>query len=68
MENTLITRRSILAVTLALPAVTLWTGSALADAPKGLTSSELADRVQAFYDKSRGFKAFFKQRYVVKVY
>jgi outer membrane lipoprotein carrier protein len=64
MENTLITRRSILAATLALPAISLWSGRASA----AMTSLELADRVQAFYDKSKTFKAAFTQRYVVKAY
>jgi outer membrane lipoprotein carrier protein len=33
-----------------------------------LTASELADRVQAFYDKTKTFKARFKQRYFVAAY
>jgi outer membrane lipoprotein carrier protein len=53
----------------------LWGGSAQAEptpaakAPaKALSSDEIADRVQAFYDKSHAFKAGFTQRYVVKAY
>ena len=34
----------------------------------GLSADEIADRVQAFYDKTKTFKAGFKQRYVVKAY
>lgn len=37
-------------------------------APQGLSAGELADRVQAFYDKSKTFKAKFQQRYFVEAY
>lgn len=41
-------------------------------APSGttvlLTATELADRVQAFYDKTKTFRAQFKQRYWVAAY
>lgn len=33
-----------------------------------LTATELADRVQGFYDKTRTFRAKFKQRYFVAAY
>jgi outer membrane lipoprotein carrier protein len=33
--------------------------------PTGLTAEQIADRVQGFYDKTKTFKAGFKQRYVV---
>ena len=35
---------------------------------KGLSANEIADRVQAFYDKTKTFRAGFKQRYKVKAY
>lgn len=34
-------------------------------APGGLSAEEIADRVQAFYDKTKTFKAGFRQRYTV---
>lgn len=38
-------------------------------APAGeLSAGELADRVQAFYDKTKTFKAAFKQRYWIDAY
>jgi outer membrane lipoprotein carrier protein len=61
----------MLTVTLALSAGALWSSlaSAQGKAPgKELSSEEIAERVQAFYDKSRTFKASFKQKYVVKAY
>lgn len=36
--------------------------------PAAITALELADRVQAFYDKSQTFRAAFKQRYYVAAY
>ncbi|HEY4160155.1 MAG TPA: hypothetical protein VGM29_18710, partial [Polyangiaceae bacterium] len=75
MKKPLFTRRSALAVACAVSAAALWGGSAQAEptpaakAPaKALSSDEIADRVQAFYDKSHAFKAGFTQRYVVKAY
>ena len=48
-------------------------GSALAQekevaAVNGIGAAELADRVQAFYDKTKTFKAAFKQRYWIDAY
>lgn len=34
-------------------------------APGGLSAEEIADRVQGFYDKTKTFKAGFRQRYTV---
>ena len=34
----------------------------------GIGAAELADRVQAFYDKTKTFKATFKQRYWIDAY
>lgn len=34
----------------------------------GPTAEEVADRVQEFYEKTRTFKAAFKQRYTIKAY
>lgn len=34
----------------------------------GLTAEELADRVQAFYDQSKTYKAKFQQRYFIAAY
>jgi outer membrane lipoprotein carrier protein len=34
----------------------------------GLTPEEIADRVQAFYDRTKTFKAGFRQRYTVPAY
>lgn len=43
-------------------------GTAAAKPAAGLSANELADRVQQFYDKTKTFKAQFKQRYYVKVH
>lgn len=43
-------------------------GPAAKPAPKGLSAEEIADRVQAFYDRTKTFRAGFKQRYIVKAY
>jgi len=37
-------------------------------APRVMTAEEIADRVQAFYDKTRTFRAGFKQRYVMPIH
>src|SRR6476661_794959 len=37
-------------------------------APGGLTAEEIADRVQSFYDKTKTFRAGFKQRYLAIAY
>ncbi len=42
--------------------------SALKGGAQPLSASELVDRIQAFYDKTRTFKAKFKQRYFVAAY
>lgn len=43
-----------------------WAQQAKAPAPApGLNADQIADRVQAFYDKTKTFKSGFKQRYVV---
>jgi outer membrane lipoprotein carrier protein len=36
--------------------------------PGGLSADEIADRVQAFYDRTKVFKAGFRQRYTVPAY
>lgn len=43
-------------------------GQAAARQAPALDVSELADRVQAFYDQSKTFKAKFKQRYFIAAY
>src|SRR5262245_11787905 len=37
-------------------------------APGGLSAEEIADRVQTFYDKTKTFRAGFKQRYLAIAY
>jgi len=59
-------RRTVLLTLLATPLVgALDIESAHANEP---SASEIAKRVQAFYNKSRTFKAGFKQRYWIKAY
>ena len=59
-------RRHFVTLVLAVTASELsWSAPALA-AP--LTANELADRMQAFYDKTKTFQASFKQRYWVEAY
>lgn len=61
------------ALSVVLPLVA---GSSRAEEPKkppapaasALSADEIVTRVQAFYDKTKTFKAGFKQRYVVKAY
>lgn len=36
--------------------------------PAGLSADQIADRIQAFYDKTKTFKASFKQVYTAKAY
>lgn len=43
-------------------------GQAAKAAPAPMSASELADRVQHFYDQSKTFKAKFKQRYFIAAY
>ncbi len=43
-------------------------GAAKAAADQGPSAEDIADRVQSFYDKTKTFKAGFKQRYKVKAY
>ncbi len=51
------------------PAAQAKPGKVAPAAPKGaLTADQIADRVQAFYDKSHTFSAAFKQHYLVKAY
>lgn len=52
---------------LALGSLTAHAESAL-PAAKPISATELADRVQNFYDKSKTFRAKFKQRYFVAAY
>lgn len=67
-------RRSFtLALVVALASGTLAVAPAGANpaakpAPAGLGAEEIADRVQAFYDRTKTFRAGFKQRYIVKAY
>jgi outer membrane lipoprotein carrier protein len=56
-----------------LPLSPAWSGVARAEKPAArpavpLTATEIADRVQVFYDKSKTFKAKFEQRYFVAAY
>ncbi len=37
-------------------------------APGGLSADQIADRVQAFYDRTKTFKSGFRQRYTVAAY
>lgn len=54
---------------LALPAPDALAGKKpAAEAPAEPEADEIADRVQAFYNKTRTFKSAFKQRYKVKAY
>jgi outer membrane lipoprotein carrier protein len=56
----------------AEPAATKQPASAAAQAKKGspaqLTAEEIVDRVQSFYDKTKTFRAGFKQQYRVYAY
>jgi outer membrane lipoprotein carrier protein len=63
-------RRSFLALASAAPLLGVC-GVAFADPPPPApppTAEQLVDRIQAFYDKAKTFKANFKQVYVAKVH
>lgn len=63
-------RRSFLALASAAPLLGV-TGEVLADPPPPAappTAEQLVDRIQAFYDKAKTFKASFKQVYVAKLH
>jgi outer membrane lipoprotein carrier protein len=69
-----VTRRTLL-VTLASAAVFGAVLPASADPPPaaappaaGLTAAQIAERIQAFYDKTKTFKASFTQVYVARAY
>src|SRR5262245_45473582 len=59
---------SVGAGALAAPASVPVLGQPAARQAPALGVSELADRVQAFYDQSKTFKAKFKQRYFIAAY
>ncbi|HWZ88274.1 MAG TPA: outer membrane lipoprotein carrier protein LolA, partial [Polyangiaceae bacterium] len=72
-------RRSLLLGFLAVAAAAAPVTSAHADVPPAapkpakpaapeLTAEQIADRVQSFYDRSKTFKAGFKQQYRVRAY
>src|SRR4051812_11423381 len=72
-------RRSILLGFLGLFATSLPVTAAFADTPNGkppapvkpapeLSAEQIAERVQGFYDRSRTFRAGFKQQYKVILY
>lgn len=66
-------RTLLVSVLVALSPAALSTGQALADSPAGEalpgeSADEIANRIQAFYDKTRTFQAQFKQRYTIKAY
>jgi outer membrane lipoprotein carrier protein len=64
------TRRSLLALASAAPLLGVC-GEALADPPPPApppNAEQLVDRIQAFYDKAKTFKAKFKQVYVAKAH
>lgn len=73
-------RRSLLLGSLGFLAAALPLSSAFADAgndkakpaakapPTQLTAEQIAERVQGFYDRSKTFRAGFKQQYRVKAY
>ena len=77
IDQTMLTRRALLALTAggALAAIvpSAFAGPAQ-PAPAApavspaLTAEQIADRIQAFYDKTRTFKAAFKQVYTAKAY
>ncbi len=65
-----LTRRSLLALAAAVPLLGA-SGEVLADPPAPApppTAEQIADRIQAFYDKAKTFQAQFKQVYVAKAY
>lgn len=68
----MISRRAFSKASLgALAALSFSPAVALADgakSPSVVSATELADRVQGFYDKSKTFRAKFKQRYYVAAY
>ncbi len=63
-------RTVCVALTLALAPLALATGQAEAGAAPaaGPSAEAVADRVQAFYDKTQTFQADFAQRYTIKAY
>jgi outer membrane lipoprotein carrier protein len=65
----MITRRTF-SFTLAATTTALLAGLPLASAQGAvpISATELADRVQNFYDKSKTFRAQFKQRYFIAAY
>jgi outer membrane lipoprotein carrier protein len=64
---------TLLAVCLAVPALALAQGAPAPvkpapAAPAADPAERIAEQVQAFYDRTRTFKASFKQRYTIKQY
>jgi outer membrane lipoprotein carrier protein len=66
----MVTRRSLLALVSAVPLLGV-SREAFADPPVPApppTAEQIVDRIQAFYDKAKTFKAGFKQVYSAKAY
>ncbi len=71
----MLTRRALVLIT-AAGAASLTLGSSALAGPTtpapgpapALTAEQIADRIQSFYDKTRTFKASFKQVYTAKAY
>ena len=66
------TRRALLAFTAASALATLGPSALAGPTPPAsvpaLNAEQIADRVQGFYDKTKTFKASFKQVYTAKAY
>ncbi len=71
---TMLTRRALLLFAASAATATLGSSASAGPTPAPsapaapLTAEQIADRVQGFYDKTRTFKATFKQVYTAKAY